>query len=153
MTNLEYSLCYNSVLYKRKQYFLFGSIAVDKQGKIEEEEYSSDSDFIRKRVIYKSGLCEEYNSMHIYITKFGIMKVVYPDGQQFTNELYDYDYGYYPNVWNAIGEETYAIQNKSIPYLLGDQREMKEYIFVTEDGLFNTIDLGWNYRKKIRIQA
>ena len=50
--------------------------------------------------------------------------------------------------WNAIGEESYAIYNKSIPYLLGDNNEMKEYKFVTEDGSFKIIYLGKNYKKK-----
>ena len=89
------------------------------------------SQFCRKRVIFKSGLWEEY-SIHRN-TGFGIRKVVYPDAQQFIGEVYD--------GWHAIGEETYAIQNDSIPYLLGDN-EMKEYKFVSEDGLFNIIDLG-----------
>ena len=105
------------------------------------------------------GLWEEY-SIHGDI-EFGIRKVVYPDGQQFTNEVFRwgwiknsaYEYKMVRNQellkmgwkkgWNAIGEETYAIQNKSIPYLLGDN-EIKEYRFVREDGLFNVIDLGRN---------
>ena len=45
--------------------------------------------------------------------------------------------------WNAIGEETYAIQNESIPYLLGDN-EIEQYAFVTEDGLLDIIDLSEN---------
>ena len=111
---------------------LIRSIAVYKEGKIEEGELSNLSEFRRWRMIYKSGLWEQY-SIH-YKTRFGIRKVVYPNGQEFTGEVYGRD------RWNAIGEETYAIQNKSIPYLLWDN-EMKEYKFVTEDGLFNTIDL------------
>ena len=116
-------------------------IKVYKEGKIEEKESSSNSEFKRKRVIYKDGFWEEYS--YDKDTGFGIRKVVYPDGQQFTNEVYYYNYR-----WNAIGEETYAIQNESIPYLLGDNK-MKEYKFVTEDGLLNTIDLSWNYNREI----
>ena len=112
-----------------------------KHGKIIEQEYSWNPNFRRERIIYKSGLWEEYSID--FRTKFGIRKVVYPDGQQFTNEVYHYDY-LGKEWWNAIGEETYAIQNKSIPYLLGNQREMKEYKFVTEDGLLNIIDLREN---------
>ena len=96
------------------------------------------------------GLWEEYN--YDSDTKFGIRNVVYPDGQQFTNEVYNYDrwtweWDKIQRWWNAIGEETYAIQNDSIPYLLGDN-EMKEYWFVTEDGSFNIIDLGKNYKEE-----
>ena len=122
--------------------YLFWSIKVYKKGKIREIEWSNWSKFMRKRVIYKTGLWEE--SSYDDITRFGIRKVVYPDGQQFINEVYDYR-----KRWNAIGEETYAIQNKSIPYLLENHREMEEYRFVSEDGLLNIIDLGWNYNKEI----
>ena len=90
------------------------------------------------RVIYKNGFWEEY-SKHDK-TGFGIRNVVYPDGQKFTWELY-------ANGWNAAGEETYAIQNKTIPYLLGDNK-MKEYKFVTKDGSFNIIDLRSNHNEE-----
>ena len=100
---------------------------------------------MKERVIYKSGLWEEYSKDGI---RFAIRKVVYPDGQQFIGEVYDY-YNIWNRGWNAIGEETYAIQNKSIPYLFCDNNEMKEYRYVSEDGLLNSIDLGWNYNKEI----
>ena len=92
------------------------------------------------------GLWEEYSIDGR--TGFGVRKVVYPDGQLFTNELYDYD-KYNGEWWNAIGEETYAIQNKSIPYLLGNNNEMEEYKFVSENGSFNIIHLGKKNKKKI----
>ena len=92
------------------------------------------------------GLWEEY-SIHEE-TWFGIRKVVYPDGQLFTNEVYEYK-GEWDEGWNAIGEETYAIQNKSIPYLLGDHSEIYRYRYVSEDGLLNIIDLRGNYNKEI----
>ena len=125
---------------KENHISLFRSITVYKQGEIYETEWSYWSEFERKRVIYKSGLWEEYGIDRY--TGFGIRKVVYPDGQLFTNEVYGWG-------WNAIGEETYAIQNKSIPYLLEDNNEMNEYRYVSEDGLLNTIDLGSNYKKEI----
>ena len=96
-----------------------------------------DFGFRRERTIYKSGLWEEYSIDDN--NGFGIRKVVYPDGQQFTNEVYDYY-----KRWNAIGKEAYVIQNKSIPYLLRDN-EMEEYKFVTEDGLLNIINLRGNH--------
>ena len=120
-----------------------------KVGKIEKSEWIEGSDFERKRAINKSGLWEEYCADRY--TCFGIRKVVYPDGQQFTSEVYyhnndswvcDYE------GWHAIGEEAYAIQNKRIPYLL-ENNGIKIYKFVTEDGLLNTIDLGENYKKEI----
>ena len=126
---------------KENDIFLNRSITVYKHGVIEETEWSYWSKFVRRRIIYKSGLWEEY-SIHDN-TGFGIRRVVYPDGQQFIGEIYDYD-----KKWNAVGEETYAIQKKSIPYLL-ENNKMKKYRFVTEDGLLNIIDLGWNYKKKI----
>ena len=110
-------------------------IKVYKEGKIEEREWGDISRFQRERTIYSSGFWEEYSIDGD--TGFGVRRVVYPDGQQFTNEVYGW-------VLNAIGEETYAIQNKSIPYLLGNHSEMKQYKFVTEDGLLNTIDLSEN---------
>ena len=114
--------------------------AVYREGKIEEEEWSRESKFKRKRVILESGLWEEY-SIHDD-TGFGVRRVVYPDGQQFTNEVYGWG-------WNAIGEETCAIQNKSIPYLLrNNNSELKEYKFVTEVGSFDIIYLGWNCYKE-----
>ena len=128
-------------------YFL-RSITVYKYGKIFEGEWSDWSKFERNRVIYKSGLLEEY-SIHRY-SGFGIRKVVYPDGQQFTNEVYGWmKFGRELNNrwWNAIAEETYAIQNKSIPLLLG-KNERKEHRFVSEDGSFNTIKLRKNDNEK-----
>ena len=92
---------------------LWWSITVYKEGKIEEGEYIWSSKLNRWRVINKSGFWEEY-SIHDD-TRIGIRKCVYPDGQVFINKLYHYDRG-----WNAIDEETYAIQNKSIPFRLED---------------------------------
>ena len=126
---------------KESNTLFFRSVKVYEEGKIKEEEWDDWSKLNRIREIYQSGLWEEY-SIH-RTTGFGIRKVVYPDAQLFTNEVYDYG-----RRWNAIGEETYAIQNKSIPYLLGDNNEMKQYKFVTEDGLFNIIDLGKNYKEE-----
>ena len=117
---------------------LFRSITVDPKGIIEEQEYSSNSEFHRFRVIYMDGLWEEY-SIHDD-TGFGIRKVVYPDGQQFTNEVYGY------RGYNAVGEETYAIQSKSISYLLGKQRKTNKYKYITEDGSFNFIYSSENMR-------
>ena len=118
---------------------LFWSITVYNKGKIEEKEWSDWSRFKRKRVILENGFWEEY-SIH-NTTGFGNRKVVYPDGQKFTNEVYHCDT--WRRGWNAIGEETYAIHNKSIPYLLGNNK-IEEYKYVTEDGLLNTIDLSEN---------
>ena len=77
---------------------LIRSIAVYKEGKIKERERSNLSEYRRWRIIYKSGFCEQY-SIH-YKTRFGIRKVVYPDGKIFINEVYG-------RGWNSIGEETY----------------------------------------------
>ena len=121
---------------KDKNSSLIRSITVYKEGKIEEGEWGDWSGFRRWRVILESGFWEEY-SIH-WTTGFGIRKVVYPDGQQFTGEVYGWTE--WERGWNAIGEETYAIQNKSIPYLLEDN-EMEEYKFVSKDGSFKIIYL------------
>ena len=110
-------------------------------GKIFESEIDTWLNFIRMRKIYVSGIWEEYSIDAD--TGFGIRKVVFPDGQQFTNEVYDYD-----RRWNAIGKKAYAKKNKSIPYLL-ELNKMEEYTYVTEDGLFNVIDLGDRYKYNI----
>ena len=150
----KYGVGYVKIKYRINKYdfSLFRSIKVYKEGKIEEKESSSNSEFNRWRVIYQSGFWEEYSID--FDIGFGIRKVVYPDGQQFTNEVYSYNYDNWTwgwkeiqRWWNAIGEETYAIQNDSIPYLLGNN-EMKKYRFVTEDGSFNIIDLRLNYKKE-----
>ena len=132
---------------ENNSYFL-RSITVYESGEIVEEESSNWSTFHRKRIIYKSGFWEEYSIDRV--TLFAIRKVVYPDAQQFTNEVYVYDYTW-KRGWSAIGDETYAIQNKSIPYLLGDN-QMKEYKFVSEDGLLNIIDLRRNENKEFELK-
>ena len=134
-----------SIIKENKYSSFHRSITVYKEGKIEETEWSSKLRFRTWRVIYQNGLREEY-SIH-NDSGFGIRKVTYPDGQQFTNEVYGCRWRC-ERGWNAIGEETYAIQNKSIPYLLGDN-EIKQYKFVTEDGSFDIIDLRGNHDKKI----
>ena len=87
--------------------------------------------------MFERGLWEEYSIVNGR-TEFGIRKVVYPDGQQFTNEVFVHGL-----IWSSISEEIYAIQNKNIPYLLGNN-EIKEYRCFTEDGSFKIIDCGKN---------
>ena len=120
---------------KEKYCYFFRSIKVYEEGKIKEEEWSDWSGFIRIREIYQSGYWEEYSVD--YNTGFGIRKVVYPDGKQFTGEVYGL------SRWNAIGEETYAILNESTPYLLRNN-ETGKYKYVTKDGSFEIINLRRN---------
>ena len=120
------------------------SITVYKEGEIVEEEWSSYSKFKRIRVIFESGLWEEYR-IGDRINGFGFRKVVYPDGQQFTNEVYDYY-----DRWNEVDDETYEKLEKSIFYILGNNI-MNQYKFVKEDGFSNIADLGKNDNKLILI--